>query len=62
MPDVVLTEAAFRRFWFRFLEYPLEERLAEYAEGDPDASAALAEARDEIAEYWPMLVEECRRG
>jgi hypothetical protein len=60
-PPVILTKAAFRRFWFRYCEYAPEEKLIEYAEKDPDASAALGAAEDEIAEYWPMLVEECRR-
>jgi hypothetical protein len=60
-PGVILTREAFARFWFRYAESAPEARLVEYAEKDPDASAFLAATREEIAEYWPMLVEECQR-
>ena len=58
---IALTPEAFRRFWFRYLEYPTETNLTKYAETDPDASAALVGVEQEIAEYWPIMVEECNR-
>ncbi len=63
MPEttVPLTLEAFRRFWFRYSEMD-EARVTEYAKTDPDASTALDSANAEIAEYWPMLVEECNRN
>ena len=59
--DVILTREAFARFWFRYDESPVEAQLAEYAQSYPAARATLERLHAEIAEYWPMLVEECRR-
>jgi hypothetical protein len=61
---IVLSEAAFRRFWFRDLEFAPEGQLRECAKAGPSADAAvwaLREVDRDAAEYWPMLLEECRR-
>jgi hypothetical protein len=55
-----LTREAFERFWFRYCEAD-KARLFLHAQTDVDAEKQLDTLMGEVAEYWPMLVQECER-
>jgi hypothetical protein len=69
---VTLTLEAFRRFWFRTWETDeakLRAWVAEHPEHSGDCTkkahtcpvCLLALMEEEIATYWPMIEEECKR-
>ena len=71
-PSVTLTSEAFRRFWFRYSETDevrLRAWISEHPEHNGDCTkqshtcpiCLLASLEEDIATYWPLIVEECRR-